>query len=367
MSSIVAVSNAIYMERFYREKLGISLRDLQTMSWNDVTQRLILLHEHGIYKVTLTKERLTEHDIVLRIMRKENYMIAMINKKCLDIHVPWWAIPFMSEKLFLTKSLEWSLSFCILDFMFNDEQFTISLNFLRDITALERRFFVVGLIHLALLPFMLIFMIIHFFLQNAQQFHSSRSYMGPRQWSPLALWTFREFNELPHIFEDRINRSYAPANEYLKLFYNPYIAVIARFVAYITGSFIAVLLLISVLSEGVVLYVIIADHNLLWYLGIFSAAYAAARSMIPEEQSGNRQGLQPTCEELLERVGCYTHYSPMHWIGRYGNSQVKEEFEELFPFKMKLFAMEVLSVLLTPMVLCFSMPNSAHIIINFVR
>jgi len=52
-----------------------------------VTQRLISLHEQGTCRVALTKDKLTEHDIVLRIMRKENYLIALINKNCLDIHV----------------------------------------------------------------------------------------------------------------------------------------------------------------------------------------------------------------------------------------------------------------------------------------
>jgi autophagy-related protein 9 len=37
------------------------------------------------------------------------------------------------------------------------------------------------------------------------------------QWSPLALWVFREFNELPHVFEERINQSYAPAMEYTNM------------------------------------------------------------------------------------------------------------------------------------------------------
>ena len=57
------------------------MKILETISWNDVVQRLIKLHEHKIYRVAV-KDRLTEHDVVLRVMRKENYMIALINKVC---------------------------------------------------------------------------------------------------------------------------------------------------------------------------------------------------------------------------------------------------------------------------------------------
>ena len=67
-----------------REKLGIDLKTLETISWNDVVQRLIRLHEHKIYRVVV-KDTLTEHDVVSRVMRKENYMIALINKVCLSL------------------------------------------------------------------------------------------------------------------------------------------------------------------------------------------------------------------------------------------------------------------------------------------
>jgi autophagy-related protein 9 len=76
------ISSAIVMEKFYREKLGLRLSDLHEMQWHEVLQRLIRLHEHGIHRVAV-QDKLTEHDVVLRIMRKDNYMIGLINKKLL--------------------------------------------------------------------------------------------------------------------------------------------------------------------------------------------------------------------------------------------------------------------------------------------
>lgn len=278
-----------------------------------------------------------------------------------DLRVPWWISPIMSERLFLTKSLEWSLSFCILEYMFNEE-FVISSSFLKNVPLLQTRLRVVGAVHMLLLPFMVIFMSIHFFLQNAQSFHSSKSYLGPRQWSPLALWSFREFNELPHIFNERINKSYEPSNEYIQSFSNPYTAIIASFIGYLGGAVLASLLLVSFFSEGVLLYVSFLDHNLLWYLGIFSAIYAGARSLIPDKTKKSEGST-----ELLNMVSSCTHYFPTHWINRCHTTLVKDEMSELFPFKVHLFGMELLSVLLTPIVLCFSLPTSAQTIVDFVR
>jgi hypothetical protein len=49
---------------------------------------------------------LTEHDIVARIMRKENYLIGMLNKGVLALSMP---VPGLRRHLLLTKTLEWNL------------------------------------------------------------------------------------------------------------------------------------------------------------------------------------------------------------------------------------------------------------------
>ena len=184
----------------------------------------------------------------------------------LNLKAPWWLAPFIgSESLILTKSLEWALSYCILDPMFERE--TLSQTFIRDRDGLAASMVMVGATHLALLPFMLVYMLIHFFLENAQQFHAQRQYLGPRQWSPLAVWTFREFNELPHVLEERLQLSLQPANQYIRLFHNPHLVLLAQCGQYLAGSLIAVLLAVSVVDENILLFVHAQDHNLVWYLG----------------------------------------------------------------------------------------------------
>lgn len=236
-----------------------------------------------------------------------------VGQGVLDLRLPWWASPFFgSDKLFLTKSLESSIYYCVLMHIFND-QFAVSGVFLRDVKGLQGRFFMVGVVHFVLLPFMLIFFTVNFFFENVQQFHSSKSYLGPRQWSPLAIWQFREFNEMLHVFESRINKSYAPVNDYVKSFSNMYLAITSRCVAYIAGSFVAVLLLTSVLDESILLFVHVGDHNLIWYLGIFSAFYAAARAGVPDETA---KAHQSSPEELVDKIAACTHFKPMEWNGQ---------------------------------------------------
>jgi len=244
-----------------------------------------------------------------------------------------------------------------------DDRLGICKGFLDDVDGLRLRFQLIGLLHFLLLPFMVVFMTVHFFLRHAQQFHSNRSYLGPRQWSPLALWKFREFNELPHLFEQRMSRSSILASAFIATFSNPYITIFAKFVSYISGSFLALLLVVSVLGEGALLYVHIADHNLLWWLGMLTATYTGARALIPDETKDHRENN----DVLLEDLCAQTHYCPDHWSQRSRSVQVKDELCELFQFKAQIFLMEIFSVLLTPMCLCFSLPSSAPAVLAFIR
>ena len=55
-----------------------------------------------------------------------------------------------------------------------------------------------AVINLVLAPFLLVFLVIYFFMRNAEKFYNHPSAVGARRWSPLAAWRLREFNELQH-------------------------------------------------------------------------------------------------------------------------------------------------------------------------
>lgn len=80
--------------------------------------------------------------------------------------------------------------------------------------------------------------------------------------------------------------------------------MISRFVAFIAGSFAAVLVLAAVLDPH---FEVSPDRTVVFYLGIFGAVLAVARGMIPEE---NRV-FDP--EMLMTEVINYTHYMPDEW------------------------------------------------------
>lgn len=60
-----------------------------------------------------------------------------------------------------------------------------------------------ALCNLLVSPFLMVFLLIYFFLRNAEKFYHHPSSIGARRWSGLAFWRMREFNELPHYIRHR--------------------------------------------------------------------------------------------------------------------------------------------------------------------
>ncbi|KAL7467130.1 hypothetical protein ACHAXS_007392 [Conticribra weissflogii] len=257
MQFVSSFLSSIEAKLFMQEVLGISDRDLQvgTVEWSDIVEKMSEAQNSGRCRIAVfpaaaagvavgssyrrhinstnnpsdsnahsqnddqcnsnAEEGPTSHLVVAqRIMRRENFLIAFFNRGMLDLtfpSLPSWLWPFSiitnkprSEKMvFYSKSIEWSIYFCVLNYMFNHSR-KIRPAFYGDPSSLRRRFVLCGVAHAVFMPFLLFFVTLHFFMLNLYDWQSTKEYLGPREWSSVARWTFREFNELPHLFERRM-------------------------------------------------------------------------------------------------------------------------------------------------------------------
>ncbi|KAJ1449686.1 autophagy protein Apg9-domain-containing protein [Pelagophyceae sp. CCMP2097] len=368
-------------------RAGVDGRDMDTIHEGRI-------HDDGRprapYHADEAQGLITVHDVACRIMRKENYLIGMLNAGILELRLPAGEAPqsradplldAVGHRLRLTKTLEWSLNFCVLDHVFS-QRLAVRRAFLDDEDALKWRFRIAGLVHVGLMPFVAVFMMMHFFLLHAQEWRSTKHYLGPRAWSPVARWSFRELNELPHIFERRLAASRVHADAYLELrpdrvkeFPRPVLAALARCAAFVSGATVATLVALAAVLDGgdaVLLHVRIGDRNLIWYAGAASAVYAVARGFVPPEDS--RHGLAAPGEALVDdaevcmkAVAEHTHSFPEAWRGACHDSHVRNAFAKAYRYKAALFADEILAVAFAPLILCFSLPRSAGAVLDFVR
>lgn len=133
---ILDVPRLIHIRDFYIYLLEIPDEDMQTVSWQDVVSRITTLRDQNVKTATnitpsqrrfiskqlgqvasQSKERLDAHDIANRLMRRENYIIALFNKDILNLTAP---IPFLRNRQLFSKSLEWTVQFGVLDLIFNE-------------------------------------------------------------------------------------------------------------------------------------------------------------------------------------------------------------------------------------------------------
>lgn len=136
-------------------------------------------------------------------------------------------------------------------------------------------------------PFLMVFLLIYFFLRNAENVYHHPSSVGARQWcvqpehlnlfdqqtrlrayyfpsgdlrslpltsaqgrrSALAQWKLRQLNELPHQLQERLNRSYAPACAYVGQFPSPLVSMGAKFVAFVVGALAAAIIALALVDE----------------------------------------------------------------------------------------------------------------------
>ncbi|CAL5193731.1 unnamed protein product [Lathyrus oleraceus] len=357
--------DTLEIRQFYYNSLHVTDNEIQTMPWATVVDKVVLVQ--STRKLCVLKD-LSVHDIVMRLMRKENYLIGMLNKGVLAFPISQWfpgAGPTVQSspdgaqhRLVLTKTLEWTLNWCILQSMF-DRNFCVRRDFVSNPKTLKKRLMVVGFAMLLLSPFLVIFMLAYLFLKHAEQFYNHPSTASSRRWSNLSRWMFREFNEVDHLFRHRINNSVLHASDYLKQFPSPIISIIAKFISFVSGGFAAVLIIIAFLEESL-LEGHIFGRNLFWYAAVFGTITAISRAAIANEL------LVLNPEGAISMVVQHTHYMPKRWRGKEITELVRLEFETLFQYTGMMLLEDMASIFLTPYLLLFVVPKRVDDILQYI-
>jgi len=361
---------------FYLHLLGVPDHEMQTISWQEIVGRLMNLREVNPttalnvspesrkFMGLNSKQRMDAHDIANRVMRQENYFIALFNKEVLDLTLP---LPFLRNRQLFSKTLEMNIQFCINCFVFN-KQGQLNQLFLKDthrrelIDTLKARFFWAGIFNVILAPFIVTYTLILFFLSYFSEYHKNPSQLSSRAYTPLAEWRFREFNELPHLLSRRLNMSVPFASRYIDQFPKDKTVQVARFVAFIAGALAAVLALASLLDPDLFLgFEITHERTVLFYLGVLTTIWAVARGMVPDEH----HVFDP--EFAIQNVIDYTHYAPVAWRGRLHSDEVRRDFSALYRPKILIFLEEIASMLFTPLVLWFTLPSCSERVVDFFR
>ena len=314
---------------YYKNKLNITSKNLEEKSWDD------------IINLSSKNENIQIDKITSIILRDENYFIALINNNIYNI-----------SNISFTRQLEFNLYYGVncLEFLIKTEE------------QIKNRLIKLGIINLILSPFILIYIIVSFIFKNIDEIYLNKKILGPRRYTQLSKWKFREYNELEHYFTIRLNKSIKYSNEYSKQFPSLFTENIFKFTGMISGAFIVLFLLFSILDENILLYVTFLNRSLIFYAGIFATISAISRSFIVEPENSI---YDPNF--VMEKVTKYTHYMPEHWKNNSNKNKVRNEFLSMFNYIIILFLYEIVSVFTTPYILLFVLPKDVKKIHLFLK
>ena len=354
-NSIMAqVSEWRRMQRFYTHLLGLTDQVLGTCDFSEVTERIAALQS----SYPISADRLTAHDIANRLMRRHNYMIALASKGYLDSDGVL--------KVQMSRFLEWNLTRCVFGLVFDArlqvrKTVTHPENRERLCRELKNRFAFASMLNLVLMPLTLAFTILYLAYRHGEELYRDPRAVSHRQYTQMALWKMREYNEMEHYFQERISRSHRKATKYLEQFHDERVLSLARMTSFILGACVIVLIVIGLLrSDLLTNFELTPGRSALWYIGIFSVLIAGCRSALPDDLRRDDPA------RLMQQLIQYTHYDPPHWQAKYGTSHVHSEFASMYRLRIVGLLSEMLGIVTAPLILWY-MRSRSQAIIDFFR
>uniref|UniRef100_A0A7S1PGV2 Autophagy-related protein 9 n=1 Tax=Percolomonas cosmopolitus TaxID=63605 RepID=A0A7S1PGV2_9EUKA len=341
--------NFLEIRHFLNHDLNVKDSELQYMKWGELLDKIILFHDT---QVRISISELSAKVITSRIMRKDNYLIAFLNQNIIDLRILPFTDPILSETLL------WNLRWIIKKLF---KGFSLDSDLMRHPQKLRFIFIWYGILNLLCTPFIFFFVVMRGIFKYAAMIHKSKGgFLVERKWSRLAEWKFRDFNELPHQSEDRMNQAYKPAQRYMNQFPNYLLSLVAKVVMTLSSGLAATIILLSFIKNPLLIHVQVMNYNLLSWLAILLLVWSIARGFVIERYTV----FEPNAH--MADVVRYTYYLPDQWKDRAHTKEVYTEFQTYFQPTFKGFSQELLSIFTTPLMLIFVLPRSARKIVEFV-
>jgi len=125
---------------------------------------------------------------------------------------------------------------------------------------------------------------------------------------------------------------------------------------FFAGSILAVFIILTVVDED-----ILGVEHVISIMTVLGIIVTVCQSCIPDEHL-------VWCPELLMRsVLSHTHYMPDKWKGNAHTYGVRDEFSQLFQYKVLYLLEELASPIITPLVLLFCVRQKSQDIVDFYR
>ncbi|CAL8095213.1 unnamed protein product [Calicophoron daubneyi] len=339
----------------YILQLPTTATGLGDLTWSEVQKRLIESQENP---------KLDELAVCHRILRHKNYLIAMVDQDILPIRFnlpvsePPWSFVYLSDGYLFNLRLllfwtPWSPFASHWQLRADYKEFTKRHVLSAHLTNMSR---LLGLINLIFAPAILVIRALVFACANAERIRYQPGAAMGHRWSNYAHLYLRHYNELHHQFVVRLSLAYDSACKYLDCFISRNLISLAEAGAFILGSASIAFLIMGIVHEQMM--------HLPGYWAIVVVGGLLARAcvcFIPDENAVYSP------QNLMVSILAKIHRVRDHWIENASTYRVRSEFTQLFQYRMTGVIEELLSPILTPLLLILVVPNHTLEIVDFLR
>lgn len=330
---------------FYEKILHIKSEELENLSWFDVQQKLKLVQDE--LQMCCNSQHINELDIHNRILRRQNYYVAMVNKGLLP---PRFSVPFLGETNFWTHGLKFNLDLVFFrgPFAAFEKSYMLNVDYKRtnkrgEIVANLRTFVVcLALANIILLPFIFLWQIIYAACSYVGLIKKNPETFSLRRWSLYGRQYLRHFNELDHKFNYRLSHAYSPANKYMRILTPSVITIFSEHLMFYAQAIFGVTVLLTIVDEDV-----IKIEHMITLISLCAFAMNLLPGFVVDEYDTSNP------EQEMRNIMAHIHYIPHEWRGRCHTAHVRNQFSELFQMKISYITEQLISPFITPLVLLF--------------
>lgn len=339
---IISLVDDIYIyyniKIFYNNSLKIKDADLEYLEWSNIL---------SIYQ-DLENNNINPFYINSIITSKDNYFIALLEQHIL-------------RPIHLNSILEWNLKYCIIYSIINKNEHIIedvksNTNKISNAIKFKLRF--IAILNLVFMPLIIVIIIFYNLFNYGELFYNKPGMLISSNFSKIATWEFRNYNELEHLFTKRITKIEEYTKKYSNSFKNKILNAILSFIIFVLSAFFITLLILTVINDNILTNLnIIGNKNVLWFLGVIGSIIALLRAILN----------QKNCEspnDIMERISHYIIVDKK--IIRNANTYlIKNKFLEKYSFKIVQIFLDILFTLLMPIQL-WSISYDSYYISTFL-
>lgn len=333
-----------FKTRNYFKSIGIKTSEIRVLKWPDVVNRMIA------YDNTLSPEI-----IVNSIMKTDNYVIAMIGSNLFKIN-----------PIYYTQSFLWLINVTMMNPILRtaDETGKIIID-IKYMTTVMR---ILAIAQCIFFPFTFTLIIVNYIITFTTDFYTKKSYFGPKEWTLYATMKFREYNELPHIFNERLEKSHKYAKRYEQKFSAHMTNIIMKKAIFFFSTCLTLLIGLTFYDERLVMYIKFLDRPLLWYVAVFTTSIVIARSMIVNPVYVDEpDAIEESAEEIMKLMETHTHFFPDRWKGFAHTNAVLNEFKALYKYKLISVFLEIISAFVIPYYMLTDVSSDLQLVSDFIE